>query len=210
MTVVYPGIDESFLKPLQSGPWRWRLIYVGRIDRQKGVDTAVEALSHLPNKTTLSIWGSGDPSYVVELRALAERLDASDRVRFCGFATADQLRSAYADADAVVFPARWNEPFGLVPLEAMGVGRPVVTTSRGGTREFVRDGDNALVFEAGDAAALARCVERLAGDTGLRSQLKQAGFRTAARYTAARFAELTVEQIVRAARPLDRSDPVHQ
>ena len=105
------------------------------------------------------------------MRTLAERVGAADRVRFAGFTDGDGVRAAYAAADVVVFPVRWNEPFGLVPVEAMGVGRPVVTTARGGTAEFVADGDNALVFAAEDPAALAACVERLAGDEALRERL---------------------------------------
>ena len=200
MTVVHPGIDPRFLEPAPAEPWRWRLAYVGRIDRLKGIDTAVAALAHLPSTATLTVWGSGDERYIAEMRALAARLGARDRVRFCGFAGAEQLWSAYAEADAVVFPVRWNEPFGLVPLEAMGVGRPLVTTARGGTAEFVRDGDNALVFSADDARALAQLVERLAIDEELRARLAEGGRRTAAHYTVARFAECTVREIVRAAR----------
>jgi glycosyltransferase involved in cell wall biosynthesis len=121
-------------------------------------------------------------------------------VRFAGFASGDRVRSAYQSADAVVFPVRWNEPFGLSPLEAMALGRPVVTTARGGTGEFVRDQDNALVFEADDVTGLASCVGRLGHDEPLRARLLEGGRRTAALLTAERFAELTVDEIVRAAR----------
>jgi glycosyltransferase involved in cell wall biosynthesis len=200
-TVVYPGIDERFREALPAEPWRWRLAYVGRIDRQKGIDTAVAALAHLPRTATLSIWGRGDKAYIAEMKALADRLGVGDRVRFCGFSGAERLRLAYREADVVVFPVRWNEPFGLVPLEAMGVGRPVVTTARGGMAEFVRDGDNALVVPADDATALAGSVERLAADPRLRSRLTEAGFRTASQHSAARFARRTVEAIVQAATP---------
>ena len=50
MTVIHPGIGERFLRPLAPEPWRWRMVYVGRIDRQKGIDTAVAALAHLPGR----------------------------------------------------------------------------------------------------------------------------------------------------------------
>jgi glycosyltransferase involved in cell wall biosynthesis len=144
MTIVHPGIDDLFLHEVPAGRWRWRVAYVGRIDRQKGIDTAVAALEHLPGETTLTVWGTGDERYVAEMRSLAARLGAADRVSFPGFAAGEQLRAAYAEADAVVFPVRWSEPFGLVPLEAMGVGRPLVSTSRGGTAEFVRDGERTV------------------------------------------------------------------
>jgi glycosyltransferase involved in cell wall biosynthesis len=199
-TVVNPGIDDRFQEPLDPHPWRWRLVYVGRIDRQKGVDTAVAALAHLPRTASLSVWGSGDERYVAEMRTMAQRLGVTDRVRFEAFVDADKLRSVYADADVIVFPVRWNEPFGLVPLEAMGVGTAVATTARGGTAEFIRAGENALVFAADDAEGLAVCVTRLAGDPELRTRLRENGLRTAAQYTASRFAEQTVTEIERAVR----------
>ena len=199
-TVVYPGVDERFLAPCDGQPWRWRLAYVGRIDRQKGIDTAVRALARLPASATLAVWGTGDDRYVAELRELAARLGVGDRVRFKGFASAAELPSVYARADTVVFPVRWEEPFGLVPLEAMGVGRPVISTARGGTAEFLRAGENALVFAVDDDVGLADCVHRLADDPSLRERLREAGALTAAQYTVERFARLTVEEIVRTAR----------
>jgi glycosyltransferase involved in cell wall biosynthesis len=204
MTVVHPGIEERFLQPLPTEPWRWRMVCVGRIDRQKGIDTAVAALAQLPREATLTVLGSGDERYIDELRALAERLGVAGQLRLEGFADHHGLVSAYAAADVVVFPVRWNEPFGLVPLEAMGLGRPVVATARGGSAEFLEHGVNALVFDADDPAGLADAVKHLAERPELRDQLRAEGRRTAASYPAAGFAARTVEEIVNAAgRSLD-------
>ena len=203
-TVVHPGIDGRFLAPAPPRRWGWRLAYVGRIDRRKGIDTAVKALAELPPVATLTVTGTGDDAYQAELRALARSLGVEERVRFDGFASVEDLPAIYACADVVVFPVRWEEPFGLVPLEAMGVGRPVVATARGGAAEYLLDGENALVFGADDAAGLAACVQRLAGDEGLRARLRQGGTRTAADHTVERFAEQTVTEIVRAARRRSR------
>jgi glycogen(starch) synthase len=200
-TVVYPGVDERFLAPRDEQPWRWRLAYVGRIDRQKGIDTAVHALARLPSTATLAVWGTGDDQYATEMRELAARIGVGDRVRFEGWAGAAELPSVYADADVVVFPVRWEEPFGLVPVEAMGIGRPVISTSRGGTAEFLRAGENALVFTVDDDGGLADCVRRLADDPSLRARLCEAGKHTAAQYTVEQFSRRTVEEIVRAAHP---------
>lgn len=197
--VIHPGIEERFLEPLPPRPWKWHLLYAGRIDRQKGIDTAVEALAHLPSHATFSVWGNGDQHYIAEMKSTARRLGLADRVQFHPFASVDQMRSVYEAADAVVFPVRWNEPFGLVPLEAMALGRPVVTTARGGTAEFVRDGHNALVFEAGDTAGLASCVDRLARQEALRFKLREGGRKTASQYIVGSFAERTVDEILRAA-----------
>jgi glycosyltransferase involved in cell wall biosynthesis len=90
----------------------------------------------------------------------------------------------------------------------MGLGRPVVTTQRGGTAEFVRDGENALVFTVDDPQELAACVRRLAGDPDLREQLRKGGQETAAGYTATEFARRTIDEIERAAGSLSMANGV--
>lgn len=207
--IVYPGIDERFLAAPTPEPWRWRLVYVGRIDRQKGVDVAVRALARLPPTASLSIWGSGEARYIKEMEALAVDLGVGSRVRFEGKIGSTELLGTYADADVVVFPVRWEEPFGLVPLEAMGMARPVVTTMRGGTAEFVRDGENALVFDVDDDAELARLIYRLAENGPLRERLRVGGMRTAAAHTVTGFAAKTVEHILLAASGASDSDQAY-
>jgi glycosyltransferase involved in cell wall biosynthesis len=181
--VAHSGIEARFLDPAPVHEWAWRLLYVGRLDERKGVHTAVEALARLPAEASLTVVGGWDEHEEARLRALAERLGVSDRVRFAGQRGRDELPALYADADAVVFPVVWEEPWGLVPLEAMGIGRPVVATGRGGSGEYLRDGENSLLFEAGDATALAAALQRLAADAGLRAHLRERGVETAARHT---------------------------
>ncbi|HEX8075994.1 MAG TPA: glycosyltransferase family 4 protein [Thermoleophilaceae bacterium] len=180
--VAHSGIDPGFIDPAPERAWDWSLLYVGRLDERKGVDTAVTALVHLPD-ATLTLVGGWDAGEEGRLRELADRHGVGARLRFAGQRSRDEVRAAYAEADAVVFPVRWEEPWGLVPLEAMARGRPVVATGRGGSGEYLRDGENALLFEAGDAAALAAAVERLADDPELRRRLREAGLETAGRHT---------------------------
>jgi glycosyltransferase involved in cell wall biosynthesis len=193
--VVTPGIEADLMRPAPDRPWGWRLLCVGRLDRQKGTDTAIAALAELPADSTLVIAGGGDNGYEGELRAQVRRLGLEERVRFAGQVEREGLADLYEDADAVLFPVRWEEPFGLVPLEAMARGRPVVATPGGGTVEYLRDGDNALTFSADDASALARCVGRLAGDATLRDRLRAGGLETAAEHTSAAFDERIVEAL---------------
>ena len=174
------GVGEEFLHAAPQQPWAWRLLYVGRIDERKGIDTAVRALEHLPAQTTLRVVGSGDEEAERRPRALA-----GDRVTFEGIVPREELPARYAAADAVLFPVRWREPWGVVPLEAMGVGRPVVATGRGGSGEYLRDNENALLFDAEDPAALAAQVRRLASDEMLRARLRAGGLETARSHTAA-------------------------
>jgi glycosyltransferase involved in cell wall biosynthesis len=195
--VIHPGVDERRFPFRAPEPWHWRLLYCGRIDARKGIATAIEALGRLPT-ATLTIDGDGDRRHSRELEELAARLGVRDRVRFRASARS-AVADAYAAADAVVFPVRWREPWGLVPLEAMATGRPVLASrAGGGAAEYLRDGDNCLQFAPGDAGDLATALERLAADDDLREQLVQSGRLTAARYTAARFHEQLEAELERA------------
>jgi glycosyltransferase involved in cell wall biosynthesis len=195
--VIHPGVDQSRFRFREPERWNWRVLYCGRIDPRKGIATAVEALSRLP-MATLTIDGDGDRRHRSELQKLAERAGVSERVRFCASEPA-AVPDAYASADAVVFPVRWQEPWGLVPLEAMATGRPVLAArAGGGAAEYLRDGDNCLQFEPGDADGLAAALERLAEDAGLRGRLVREGRLTAARFTASRFHELLEAELERA------------
>jgi glycosyltransferase involved in cell wall biosynthesis len=193
-TEVLPsGIDPSFLDPAPEREWGWRLLYAGRLDERKGVGTAVEALARLPRSARLTLVGAGDEAYERRLRDRVRELGLYERVAFMGACGRDELRAAYAEADAVVFPVVWEEPWGLVPLEAMGRGRPVVATGRGGSGEYLRDGENCLLFEPGDPDALAAAVERLARDAELCARLRAGGLTTAREHTEERFNARVVE-----------------
>jgi glycogen(starch) synthase len=181
--IARSGISVDFLDPAPEREWGWRLLYLGRIDPRKGIDTAVEALPELPTQATLTIVGGWDAAAEARLRQLAAQLGVEDRVVFAGHRDRPALIAAYGDADAVVFPVRWDEPWGLVPLEAMARGRPVVATGRGGSGEYLRHGENALLFEADDAGQLAAALQLLASDAPLRARLREGGLATAARYT---------------------------
>ena len=197
--VAHSGIHADFLDPAPPRPWRWRLLYVGRLDPRKGVDTAIRALGRLPAQATLDVVGAEDPREERRLRHMALALGVGDRVRFAGHCDRDAVVEAYGDADAVIFPVRWEEPWGLVPLEAMGRGRPVVATGRGGSAEYLRDGENCLLFAEGDERALAGAVERLAEDERLRERLREGGLRTAPRHTEAHLDEAVERLLAEAA-----------
>jgi glycogen(starch) synthase len=181
--IAHSGIDPDFIDPAPLRVWSWSLLYVGRLDERKGVDTAVAALAHLPDQAMLTLVGGWNEREEARLRGLAQHLGVAARVRFAGQRSRDEVRAAYADADAVIFPVLWEEPWGLVPLEAMARGRPVVATGRGGSGEYLRDGENAILFEAGDATALAHGASRLARDPHLRRRLVNGGLDTARLYT---------------------------
>jgi glycosyltransferase involved in cell wall biosynthesis len=189
--VVYSGIEVGdFPAPRDRGerPWRWRILYVGRLDATKGVDTLVRALVHLPQEATVECYGRGGAGDRERLIALATSLGLEQRVRL-GSLPRGELAAKYAAADVVVFPSEWEEPFGLVPVEAMACGTPVVATGVGGSREFLRDGCNCVLFPARDAEGLATAVRRVHDDPDLRRALEAGGLRTAAQLGVDRLAD---------------------
>lgn len=179
--VAHAGIESARFAPAPERPWRGRLLYLGRIDERKGIATALRALPLL-DSAALRIVGSGDDEHLAGLRALAAELGVGERVSF-ETVPRDEVAAVYAGADALLFPVLWEEPFGLVPLEAMASGTPVIATGAGGSGEYLRDGENCLLFAPrDDPAALAAAVERLAADDALRARLRAAGLETAARF----------------------------
>ncbi len=196
--IAHSGIDPSFIDPAPERNWSWSLLYVGRLDERKGIDTAVEALAHLPGAATLTVIGGWNHAEEKRLRDRAEVASVSAQLRFLGQRTRAEVCAAYADADATVFPVLWEEPWGLVPLESMARGRPVVATGRGGSGEYLRDGENALLFSPGDGASLAAAVRRLAHDQRLRERLRKVGLETAARHTERHFNDQVLTEVTSA------------
>ncbi|MHB8437623.1 MAG: glycosyltransferase family 4 protein [Acidimicrobiales bacterium] len=183
--VVPSGIDPADF-PLtgpRSTPWRWRLLHVGRIDARKGIGTVIDAMARLPGDATLEVLGSGDAEHLDELQALATALGVDARVQF-GIVARRELAARYRSADAVVFAPVWDEPFGLVPIEAMACATPVVASPTGGSTEFLIPGTNCIAFAPGDAEGLAGALTLLGQDPELRARLVRGGLATAARYDA--------------------------
>lgn len=165
----------------RQGEWSWRLMYSGRLVQEKGVFTIVKALPLLPPQATLDLVGHGHDSVKQELVDLATELGVADRVRFALASSRQDLRDRYRAADVVIMSSEWPEPFGLVPLEAMACGTPVVATGTGGSGEFLDDGVNCLLFTPGDPESMAAAIRRVADDAALRSRLVAGGTDTTRR-----------------------------
>jgi glycogen(starch) synthase len=186
------GVDAALFPPADEKPWTWRLLYVGRIDPRKGIALAIAALAELPAQATLTIAGAGDDAHLAELRDAAAARGLADRVVFTVRSRAE-LAALYAESDAVLFPVLWEEPWGLVPLEAMAVGRCVVASGRGGSG-LLADPDEGPTI-------LAAAIEELAGDERLRRRLREGGFQTTAAISEERWNRTVASLCDRAARP---------
>jgi glycogen(starch) synthase len=182
VAVVPAGVDHTDFPPAaqQERPWRWRLLCVGRLVRSKGFDAAIRALADLPSETTLTIVGSVG-WYGDELALLTRELGVADRVRW-ERRDRSELAGRYRYADALIFPSTGHESFGLVPLEAMACGTPVVATGAGGSAEFLAGEENCILVAPDSPAEIAAALRRLAADDGLRRRLVLAGIKTAARF----------------------------
>jgi glycosyltransferase involved in cell wall biosynthesis len=132
------------------------LIYVGRLSDEKRIEQIRPALEQLPG-TRLALVGDGPA------RPALERFYADLPVTFLGYMNGKRLSQAYASADIFVFPSRL-ETFGLVVIEAMAAGLPVVASRVGGVGEIVRDGETGYSFDSGDTAALVDGVRSIASD----------------------------------------------
>jgi len=147
MTVVPCGVNTAVFTP--DGPVaprgdRPRLVTLGRLVRRKGVDEVIEALRRLPTAELVVAGGAApgedgreDPD-VARLRACARQAGVADRVHLIGPVARADVPALLRSADAVVC-VPWYEPFGIVPLEAMACGRPVVASSVGGITDTVVD-----------------------------------------------------------------------
>jgi glycosyltransferase involved in cell wall biosynthesis len=201
--VVPLGTDPVDFPSRRPGdrPWNGRLLMVGRVDPRKGFDIAVQALAELPDDVTLRIVGSGDSRHRNELIALAREIGVADRLTCDGGVRRSELAAVYAESDALLFLSRWDEPFGLVPLEAMTQALPVVATRRGGSAEFLTDALNCIEVPVDDPHAVAAAIRALADDEGLRRRLVNAGLTTSAAYRVDRFAsELEAIHVAAASR----------
>jgi len=201
--IVPLGTDPADFPSRRPGdrPWQGRLLMVGRVEPRKGFDIAIRALVDLPDDVTLRIVGTGDDRHRSELIAMARELGVADRLGFDGFVARHHLAAVYAESDALLFLSRWDEPFGLVPLEAMTQAVPVVAIRRGGAAEFLTDGLNCVEVPVDDPTAVSSAVRTLAADEGLRRRLVNAGLTTGAAYRVDRFAsELEALHIAAAGR----------
>ena len=202
--VVAPGIDLGTFQPLDRadarrkvgyGPGRL-LLFVGRLERLKGVETAIRALALLRDRAhddlRLIVLGEdvrdGDESEKERLKAVASALGVRDRVDFLGSVAHHELPYFYAAADVCVMPS-YSESFGLVALEAQACGRPVVASGVSGLRSVVRDEVSGYLIDGHDPAAYAERIGRLLADPELAQQMGRRGRLLAQRFSWTRTAD---------------------
>lgn len=166
----------------KSGPI---VLYVGRISEDKGIECLLRAapsvLRQFPNTEFLIV--GEDYGYLNKLKSLVNSLGIEKSVIFTGRLTSRRLVDVYSSADVFVLPSEL-EAFGIVVIEAMAAGVPVIVSNCGGMKDIVKDETNGLIFDVGDARQLADKIRLLISDKELRIRLAENGRETVReRYT---------------------------
>ena len=211
LTVVPCGVDLDLFSPdgrrARRRPGLRRIVCVGRLVARKGVGNAISALAALPDAEL--VVAGGPPRHQLErdpearrLRALAEESGVADRVDLRGRMDREDVAALLRSADAVVC-VPWYEPFGIVPLEAMACGAPVVASAVGGMIDSVVDGVTGVHVPPRDPDRLAEALAALLADPERRAVHGSAGVeRVRRRYGWPRIAAATLDVYARvAARP---------
>jgi glycosyltransferase involved in cell wall biosynthesis len=170
-SVVYsatPRADAplmAYQAPQEATPAPVRFGYMGTLSEQKGLAWLIRQFNTLDFPATLDIAGRGQADYEVQLKALA---GDTPRIRFVGYQSPE---SFYQQIDVAVVPSMWNEPFGLVAVEACAHSVPVIASCRGGLPEIIEDGVNGLLCYPEHPGSLGTAMKHMAQDAGLRQRL---------------------------------------
>ncbi len=197
--VISFGIDIDRFRPADGqrrpGPVRIGFVKWG-LSLKYGPDLLVEALGLLPAGIDYEVTIAGDGDLRPALEARLEALNLAGRVWFVGRLPNSEVASLMSELDIFAMPSR-REEWGVAAAEASACGLPVVATTVGGIPEIVVDGETGLLVPPEDPAALARALERLIADPGLRSRLGTAGRRR-------------IDQLYRWERCVDRMELIYR
>jgi glycosyltransferase involved in cell wall biosynthesis len=171
--VVPNGVDCSRFTPapVAPPPGRFRLLFVGRVHREKNLRPVVEALRELPQ---VGLIVAGDGPQRAELEALAVHQGVAERIQWLGWQGKAALPELYRGAHALINPSLY-EGMPNVVLEGMASGLAVIGSDTPGNRSVIADRETGLLFPLGDDRALADCIRGISRDEALRKRLAANG-----------------------------------
>lgn len=161
--VVYNGVDTKRFNIADLHPFSYprRLIYVGRLVREKGVQITLKALAGLPEKLEWRFLIIGDGSFRKELEHLTAELNLQGKVQFLG--TRSDISRLLEKADIFIHMPIWEEGFGIAVVEAMAAGVLCICADSGAVPEIIRDGENGILIHDNNQAELQDCLEKVIG-----------------------------------------------
>lgn len=202
VVTIPPGVDLERFHPIPKAlakaevgiPEDHRnIIFAGRIERLKGIDTLLKAMALIQERRPQTVenvcvaiiggdpWTDDPDDEMARLQALRKELGIHDLVTFLGSKDQEVLPYYYSAAEMVVMPSHY-ESFGLVALEAMATGTPVIASEVGGLAFVVRDGETGFHVPSRDPEALAEQIYRLLTDTSCGEALGRNGLRHAQKF----------------------------
>lgn len=141
-----------------------RLLYVGSIEKRKGIDLVIKALKYTRDDVLLTLIGSGDERYIGEITELAKKEGVSNKMKLLGFSEGDALIKEYHDSDAFVLPSR-SDCYGLVLVEAYCSGLPIISSQYAeGAYDIVENGINGLIIDPYDSKCFGDAIEKVLTD----------------------------------------------
>lgn len=182
--VIGNGVVRGSLSTRQREP---KLLYAGRMIRSKGIEELLRGMALVRRRRPhleLDLQGAGGPRYTRELERLCKQLHLERAVHFLGKCDYHLLQRRMASYSAVVVPSR-TESFGLVALEAMSAGTPLICTRAGGLRDFV-DQKVASIIAQGTPAAISKAILESLEETSLTERRRKRAYERARDYTWAR------------------------
>jgi starch synthase len=177
--VVYNGVDTNKFAFGDQEKKENTILFVGRLTPAKGLPTLLNALDHIKRRVSLQIVGPvPNVQYGNELRILANKVVSrtGHDVKFLGVQPEEELVRLYQGASFLAMPSL-SEPFGIVGLEALSCGTPVVASSVGGIPEFIENGKNGFLVPPTDPTKLAQAIQSLLDDRKLRIRFGKEGRR---------------------------------
>jgi phosphatidylinositol alpha-mannosyltransferase len=186
--VLFNGIEVDRYRPVVKTQRENAIFFLGRHESRKGLSVLLEAMTKLPDDVTLWI-GSDGP----ETAQLQERYKGDSRIEWLGRISDEEKISRLHRAGVFCAPSLHGESFGVVLLEAMAAGTPVVASSLDGYMNVATHDVNAILVEPGDATALASALARVLVDARLRQRLVEAGTTHADSYSMDHLADKYIE-----------------
>jgi glycosyltransferase involved in cell wall biosynthesis len=172
------------------------VVYIGRLVAAKGVDVLLRSLGRLDGVRAAI---AGDGPERDRLERLAREQGLEERATFHGWVDDDERARLLASARTLVLPSLWDEPFGIVGLEALAAGVPVVASDVGGIPSWLADGEAGLLVPRGDSDALAEALGVVLRDDDAHRRLADAAPDVAARFSIERHLELLLPELSAAA-----------